>query len=212
MTSQGFNRVEFNDKVFQLLTLSAFQGDYSARMFLGHIYELKSNHMKRGSADWRKNLLLGVYWYGMAAELAEGKDPKSGGCKALPLMALRLDSTMRLLWHPRPDYNHDFPPGYSHISFYTWALAKGGQQTVDSLSLEPSFDIHSRKNYCANCGIASLEDKQLKQCARCKAVYYCSKKCQVEHWKAGHKVDCKGHWIEEFFPEIRKKFERLGVY
>jgi hypothetical protein len=30
----------------------------------------------------------------------------------------------------------------------------------------------------------------------------------VEHWKAGHKVDCnKGHWIEEFFPDIIKTQE-----
>jgi hypothetical protein len=208
MTAPDFNRNEDNEQVIKLLTLSSYQGYYLARMCLGGIYDLKSKRMKRRSADGRKNLLLGVYWFGKAAELAEGKDPRMGGCKALALMALRLDLTMRLIWYPRPG---DPPPGYSHIPFCTWALAKGDQHTEDVLPLDPSFDMHSRKNGCANCGIASLEDEQFKQCARCKAVYYCSKKCQVEHWKAGHKVDCKGYWIEEFFPEIRKEFERYPV-
>ena len=31
----------------------------------------------------------------------------------------------------------------------------------------------------------------LQRCARCKVTSYCSKDCQVKHWKAGHSVDCK---------------------
>ena len=30
----------------------------------------------------------------------------------------------------------------------------------------------------------------LLQCARCKAVAYCSKECQTRAWKAGHKREC----------------------
>ncbi|EXB74929.1 Ubiquitin carboxyl-terminal hydrolase 19 [Morus notabilis] len=30
-----------------------------------------------------------------------------------------------------------------------------------------------------------------KQCSRCKAVRYCSQKCQQKHWKSGHQNDCK---------------------
>ncbi|XP_062101166.1 ubiquitin carboxyl-terminal hydrolase 18 [Humulus lupulus] len=30
-----------------------------------------------------------------------------------------------------------------------------------------------------------------KKCSRCKAVRYCSQKCQEVHWKDGHKKDCK---------------------
>ena len=204
MIMTAYNGDEDDEKVLKLLTLSAYQGFYNARLSLGAFCDLKSKRMKRGSVDWRKNILLSLYWFGKSAELAEGKDPRQGGGRALALFALRLDLIMRSVWHPRPVYNHDLPPGYSHIPFYTWALAKGGQHTAELTSREASFDNHSRKNGCANCGIASQEDEQFKQCARCKAFHYCSKKCQVEHWKAGHKVDCKGHWIEEFFPEIRK--------
>jgi hypothetical protein len=43
---------------------------------------------------------------------------------------------------------------------------------------------------CAHCGELFLK---LKQCSRCKAVAYCSRECQVAHWKAGHKESCPGH-------------------
>jgi hypothetical protein len=40
---------------------------------------------------------------------------------------------------------------------------------------------------CAQC--KQLFPK-LHRCTRCKAVSYCSKQCQVAHWKAGHKEAC----------------------
>jgi TPR repeat protein len=44
---------------------------------------------------------------------------------------------------------------------------------------------------CEWCGINA---PNLKACSRCKAKFYCSKKCQVDHWKEGHKDDCTaGH-------------------
>lgn len=44
---------------------------------------------------------------------------------------------------------------------------------------------------CANCKKRpdSVTGK-LKGCARCKAVWYCGKDCQVKHWKDGHKINC----------------------
>ena len=43
---------------------------------------------------------------------------------------------------------------------------------------------------CGNCGRQEQEERFL-QCARCKAVVYCSRECQVQHWKSGHKASCK---------------------
>jgi hypothetical protein len=40
---------------------------------------------------------------------------------------------------------------------------------------------------CASCGKAGATLK----CGKCKAVHYCSKECQVYHWKDGlHKQYC----------------------
>jgi len=40
---------------------------------------------------------------------------------------------------------------------------------------------------CAFCGKTASE--KLKMCSRCKMVSYCSRECQVEHWKV-HKKEC----------------------
>lgn len=30
----------------------------------------------------------------------------------------------------------------------------------------------------------------LKQCSACKTAQYCSRECQVRHWRAGHRQEC----------------------
>lgn len=45
-------------------------------------------------------------------------------------------------------------------------------------------------NLCAYCKVPSLEDDQFKRCTGCKFVRYCSKTCQVAHWKV-HRAGCK---------------------
>ena len=45
----------------------------------------------------------------------------------------------------------------------------------------------SDKKCCANCG---LKVDEMKRCADCGQVKYCSRDCQKKHWKI-HKLDCK---------------------
>jgi TPR repeat protein len=188
------------EELFQLRTLAEFQGLGPNRYSLGMYYTRRYQSIKRGDEGWMRNLLLSVYWFGKSAEVKEKEEyyaKYAKGCRPLTLMSLHLDEAMRV-WHPRPNKCYDPLPGYSHIPFCTWALAK-----------RSNTELSNRWNrLCANCG-TSREKDTLKACARCKAFYYCCKKCQVEHWKAGHKVDCKvgGHWIEQFFPEIRNGHE-----
>ena len=51
---------------------------------------------------------------------------------------------------------------------------------------------------CANCSKEAKTGEKFKQCSKCKAQWYCSKECQVEAWKAGHKKDCKRATILKF--------------
>jgi len=45
---------------------------------------------------------------------------------------------------------------------------------------------------CSACGMTEEEsDKKFLRCGRCKIYWYCSKKCQLASWEAGHKMDCK---------------------
>ena len=73
------------------------------------------------------------------------------------------------------------------------AAAAPGQEFVlapprpgDGLSGAPSVQAIG---CCASCGRPST---QLRKCAACKAVAYCSLECQAKHWKAagGHKQEC----------------------
>jgi hypothetical protein len=53
--------------------------------------------------------------------------------------------------------------------------------TNDIFTYESKEEIY----LCANCGIDAS-----KRCSRCKAVWYCSKECQVKHYKESHKKVC----------------------
>jgi hypothetical protein len=45
-----------------------------------------------------------------------------------------------------------------------------------------SFLPRALRPSCASCGGEGNFDS-MKKCGRCKAVSYCSKKCQADHWK-----------------------------
>jgi len=54
-----------------------------------------------------------------------------------------------------------------------------------------SFSMSKRDKTCLCSGCGLVADRKLQKCGGCKSkkVYYCSKKCQKEHWSF-HKKDC----------------------
>jgi len=45
--------------------------------------------------------------------------------------------------------------------------------------------------FCSNPNcFEEQEDVKFKKCSRCKLAFYCSKECQVDHWKASHHKIC----------------------
>ena len=44
---------------------------------------------------------------------------------------------------------------------------------------------------CGQCGIREEEGETFNHCSRCKVVSYCSKACQKQHWRGGHKDTCQ---------------------
>ena len=40
---------------------------------------------------------------------------------------------------------------------------------------------------CEACG----QENATKCCSRCREACYCSSACQKQHWKEGHKAECK---------------------
>jgi MYND finger/Sel1 repeat len=51
---------------------------------------------------------------------------------------------------------------------------------------------------CGHCNKSHHECTALLRCSKCKCICYCSKSCQTQHWKMGHKRDCAGVcvWID----------------
>lgn len=57
--------------------------------------------------------------------------------------------------------------------------------------MEASNEIPVDKDECSGCHRrAAADDEGFKCCSKCKLAYYCSKDCQVSHWKS-HKANCK---------------------
>jgi hypothetical protein len=44
---------------------------------------------------------------------------------------------------------------------------------------------------CHTCAMKASVENPLKLCSKCKKVYYCSRECQLDDWKKGHKEQCQ---------------------
>ncbi|XP_066280805.1 uncharacterized protein [Branchiostoma lanceolatum] len=44
---------------------------------------------------------------------------------------------------------------------------------------------------CGFCGKLSTPEQKFSKCGSCLHVYYCSRDCQKQHWKSGHKNQCR---------------------
>jgi MYND finger/Sel1 repeat len=56
---------------------------------------------------------------------------------------------------------------------------------------------------CGCCEKGEAQGVTVKRCARCKAIVYCGRDCQAQHWNMGHKVDCKS--IDAFKKILKRK-------
>lgn len=198
---------------FRLYAISAYQGDIYGVLELEKCYSEqfeilneRKNKSIQEEAETRKYLLLSLYWAGRFWNNKKREDelPPHVLMNGMAKFALNFQKAIKL-WHVRSCFHLESFTGYSHIPFSSSMLSMIVKVSHDE-SLEKPFQIYDYwKHICANCGKrGGTKECVLKTCARCKAFSYCSKKCQVTHWKAGHKVDCKGHWIESYFPNIRK--------
>jgi len=81
------------------------------------------------------------------------------------------------------------------VLFQEFSFGRAWRQLVETQKLLPEWlNIlkvgYEHIKYCANCKRdATGFDEKLKQCKSCKAVWYCGRECQLQHWKKGHKID-----------------------
>jgi len=68
---------------------------------------------------------------------------------------------------------------------------QGAAAAIDKMANIGSIgSIEWRRARCSNEGCQKFGRKK---CAKCKATKYCGRKCQLAHWKAGHKRECKNY-------------------
>jgi len=84
-------------------------------------------------------------------------------------------------------------PGHSPIPTILFWARKAQESELLPIQGEATELIsmveNKAKSHCANCR-KEAEGSSFKRCVRCLGAWYCGKECQVQHWKAGHKIDC----------------------
>jgi len=76
----------------------------------------------------------------------------------------------------------------------TSPLTKYGAKSLAKQIMSGRVKIHFS---CENCNkVAQGVEPPLKQCSDCMVVAYCSRECQVSHWKKQHKHDCARMKVE----------------
>lgn len=72
---------------------------------------------------------------------------------------------------------------------------------------------------CTTCAKA-YGDVPLRACSRCREVYYCSRECQEEDWRNGHKTSCAGvrskknadRFKSHFADGLRRRQEKFDLH
>jgi len=89
-------------------------------------------------------------------------------------------------------------PGFNMLPASFFWLRKSHNLGYDDASEQLKQWESFWQRVCGNCQKEANTGEKFKQCSKCRAQWYCSKECQVEAWKAGHKKDCKRAGIQKF--------------
>jgi hypothetical protein len=213
----GGKKPDMQSESYRLCSISAYQGYLNSYLKLiqmqttdyCRLEKIKSKTPQQED-EKHKLLLISLYWFGKMCEKRDECQKKGLTLNCLFMFSRHLYEAMRSRWHLRKYFYMDPLNGYSHMTLINWA-----QKQCTKKEYPREYKLFKEHGFtapwtlmCANCAVMK-KNVPLRACASCGVFAYCSKECQVKHWKAGHKADCKGHWIEEFFPDIRK--ELVGI-
>jgi TPR repeat protein len=167
-TQKGANAEDGSVDQVTWFTLAAAQGLPEAMHRLGKLY-FKRDGDEDGAGDLTKSWFTSMYWLRQAALRRHGE-------------AL-VDLCYVLIHARREVFGHLNVVGHSALPEAAFWM-EIGEKYVQGFE-RPSILAFTN---CDNCFVRM---SNLKKCAKCKAMGYCSVECQRLHWKAGHKVCCK---------------------
>ena len=87
------------------------------------------------------------------------------------------------------------------------AYVRGQEVFRDSKPFSYVVKAKYSKIVCDGCLHMSKNEGELSRCTKCRAVYYCNRKCQLEAWKSHHKLEC--YYLQRM-PFMFKMFQDIG--
>ena len=76
---------------------------------------------------------------------------------------------------------------FKPVQFNVPSSVASGSSSSNKIDASPVKELNSGNQVCMNCGVSKVK---LLKCSGCKTIQYCTKKCQIAHWKS-HKPSCK---------------------
>ena len=92
------------------------------------------------------------------------------------------------------EHGADPTSGFKDETPLCYARKRGGDlhEFVTLLEAHPKVRRALKRRTCANCeGEGSLVAPPFQKCACCERVRYCSRDCQIMHWKRAHRDECQ---------------------
>jgi TPR repeat protein len=167
-----------SEEALMWFTLSAAQGNPTGQWAMGDLFDFGKYGMPQAP-------FKSLYWFKIASLQGDGS------CQAR--MSLKLEIVKKSLF----DGRHNIV-GYSaepEIHFWTQLVFDDMERHGFAVDRELEYSVEK----CGCCrsragrggGGSGSAEIVIKRCVQCKSIGYCSKECQVKHWKMGHKTDCK---------------------
>mmetsp|Transcript_25626 Transcript_25626/g.54129 ORF Transcript_25626/g.54129 Transcript_25626/m.54129 type:complete len:433 (-) Transcript_25626:160-1458(-) len=135
-----------------------------------------------GSCGLTKSLILAKHYLEQSA--AKGFE------RSYYLLAKTLCELTKLQYKDMPK---DIPGYCATPMIIHWARKAATSRDANRLnaaSLVAEMEADSKQTCAMCCGKAKSFPKPMKRCMRCKAVWYCGRKCAMKHGKQGHQKDC----------------------
>ncbi len=167
------------EKYLHYLTLAANQGHFKSCGTFGGLL-VYSKDLKQYLKCGPKQCLILAKHYAGKDDLKESVFSAYNFCFATYLLAKeRYEGIIEI-------------PGHSPIPMLLFWGRRALEGTVpmkeDIMKLISNVEDKA-KSHCANCR-TEAGSSSFQRCVRCLGAWYCGKECQVQHWKAGHKIDC----------------------
>ena len=185
--------------IFYILKLRAALGIYSHLLELQSLIQLKHSSETKNLIQVPMEQFMDHQQDNPQLNLNDEKESYENDLQVIESL-LSLPVIEHGIIHPLESIFHDTSITYWDIR--NEALKEGelfNQALEYQKILYPAMKKTARKvkgNYCDCCGISESDLKQkgnksLMKCSRCNVTWYCTKQCQKQHWRAGHKHKCK---------------------